>query len=229
MQRRFLLAVTPTVAPGHKATYLATLTVPASNAGPRLPGGSIEFLDGGQPIGTCASQSLSNLTAICSISYKSPGTHSISAVYTGDGNFAGSTSSTSSVQIKKGAPPPPPLHPHLGSNLQWQIYFHPRYSLFTVFKVFAVSKGTKIIVHCYGKDCPFATWSPATPSGTFNLVQRFAHRHLRAGTRITVRLVRHNWFGRYYSFTMRAGHAPLTKTACIKPGTLKPGCPRRSR
>jgi hypothetical protein len=224
-----LLAVTPKVAPGGSATYLATLMVPASNAGPRLPGGSIEFLDGGQPIGTCASQSLSNLTATCTVSYKSPGTHTISALYTGDANFTGSTSSTSGVQIVKGAPKKPTVHGSLGSTVGWMIYYHPRYSEFTVFKVFAVAKGTRIIVHCYGKDCPFAKWSLAKPSGTLSLLRRLRHRHLRAGTRITVRLIRTHWFGWYYSFTMRAGRAPLTKRACIAPGTLKPGCTSRHR
>jgi Bacterial Ig-like domain (group 3) len=223
-----LLAVTPKVAPGGRATYLATL-VPASNAGPRLPGGSIEFLDGGQPIGTCASQSLSNLTATCTVSYKSPGTHTISALYTGDANFTGSTSSTSGVQIVKGAPKTPTVHGSLGSTLAWTIYYHPRYSEFTVFKAFAVAKGTSIIVHCYGKDCPFAKWSLAKPSGTLSLLRRLRHRHLRAGTQITVRLIRTHWFGWYYSFTMRAGRAPLTKRACIAPGTLKPGCTSRHR
>ena len=224
-----LLAVTPKVAPGGSATYLATLMVPASNAGPRLPGGSIEFLDGGQPIGTCASQSLSNLTATCTVSYKSPGTHTISALYTGDANFTGSTSSTSGVQIVKGAPKTPTVHGSLGSTVAWTIYYHPRYSEFTVFKVFAVAKGTSIIVHCYGKDCPFAKWSLAKPSGTLSLLRRLRHRHLRAGTRITVRLIRTHWFGWYYSFTMRAGRAPLTKRECIAPGTLKPGCTSRHR
>ena len=224
-----LLAVTPKVAPGGRATYLATLMVPASNAGPRLPGGSIEFLDGGQPIGTCASQSLSNLTATCTVSYKSPGTHTISALYSGDANFTGSTSSTSGVQIVKGAPKTPTVHGSLGSTLAWTIYYHPRYSEFTVFKAFAVAKGTSIIVHCYGKDCPFAKWSLAKPSGTLSLLRRLRHRHLRAGTRITVRLIRTHWFGWYYSFTMRAGRAPLTKRACIAPGTLKPGCTSRHR
>jgi hypothetical protein len=224
-----LLAVTPKVAPGGSATYLATLMVPASNAGPRLPGGSIEFLDGGQPIGTCASQSLSNLTATCTVSYKSPGTHTISALYTGDANFTGSTSSTSGVQIVKGAPKTPTVHGSLGSTLAWTIYYHPRYSEFTIFKAFAVAKGTSIIVHCYGKDCPFAKWSLAKPSSTLSLLRRFRHRHLRAGTRITVRLIRTHWFGWYYSFTMRAGRAPLTKRTCIAPGTLKPGCTSRHR
>jgi hypothetical protein len=224
-----LLAVTPKVAPGGSATYLATLMVPASNAGPRLPGGSIEFLDGGQPIGTCASQSLSNLTATCTVSYKSPGTHTISALYTGDANFTGSTSSTSGVQIVKGAPKKPTVHGSLGSTVGWMIYYHPRYSEFTVFKVFAVAKGTRIIVHCYGKDCPFAKWSLAKPSGTLSLLRRLRHRHLRAGTRITVSLIRTHWFGWYYSFTMRAGRAPLTKRACIAPDTLKPGCTSRHR
>ena len=226
-----LLAVTPQVAPGGSASYLATLTVPASNAGPILPGGSIEFLDGGQPIGTCASQSLSNLTATCTVSYQSPGTHTISALYTGDANFTGATSSTSGVQIVKGAPKHPTVHGSLGSTLGYKIAYNPRYSQLAELEAFGVAKGTSITVQCYGKSCPFTKWHLAKPHGTLSLLRRFRHRHLRAGTRITVRMTRRHWVGKYYSFTIRAGRAPLFRVACLAPGKVKPGvgCTSQSR
>ncbi|MGA9859087.1 MAG: Ig-like domain repeat protein [Solirubrobacteraceae bacterium] len=217
------LAVSPKVAPGGQATYVATLTVPVTNAGPTLPSGSIEFLDGGQPIGACASQALSSLTATCSVSYASRGTHSISALYIGDSNFVGSTSPSSGVQIVSGAPKAPAVHGKLGSTLGWSIFYHPHYSELTALEAFAVSKGTSILVQCYGKACPFAKWHLTKAAHTINLVSRFRYHHLRAGTRITVRMTRRHWVGKYYSFTMRAGRPPMIKTACLAPGKAKPG------
>jgi hypothetical protein len=217
------VAVTPRVAPGGRATYVATLEVPTSDAGPTLPGGSIEFLDGGQPIGACANQALNNLTATCSVSYPSPGTHNISALYNGDADFIGSTSSASSVQIVQGAPSAPRVQGALGSTLGWKISFHPHYSELIGLEAFALAKGTAILVQCNGKGCPFAKWRSTKDARTINLLPRFRHHRLRAGTRITVRLMRRHWVGKYYSFTIRAGRAPLVRTNCLAPGNLKPG------
>jgi Bacterial Ig-like domain (group 3) len=217
------LAVTPKVAPGGRATYVATLAVPVSNDGPTLPSGSIEFLDRGQPIGACASEALSNLTATCSVGYASRGTHSISALYIGDSNFTGSTSSASSVQIVKGAAKAPLVRGSLGSTLGWRINFHPRYSELTELDAFAVPKGTSILVQCLGEGCPFAKWHLTKAAGTINLLSRFRHRHLRAGTRVTVRMTRRLWIGKYYSFTIRPGRPPLIRTTCLAPSTVKPG------
>jgi hypothetical protein len=217
------LAVTPEVAPGGRATYVATLEVPTSDAGPTLPGGSIEFLDGGQPIAGCANQALSNLTATCSVSYPSPGTHGISALYNGDADFTGSTSSTSSVQIVKGAAKAPSVRAALGSTLGWKISYHPHYSEVIGLEAFAVAKGTSILVECHGKGCPFAKWHLTKAARAIDLLPRFRHHRLRAGTRITVRLTRRSWVGKYYSFTIRAGRAPTIKTACLAPGRVKPG------
>jgi Big-like domain-containing protein len=216
------LAVTPQVAPGGRATYVATLGVPVSNAGPTLPSGSIEFLDGGQPIGGCASQPVSNLTATCSVSYPTAGTHNVSALYNGDSNFAGSTSPATGVQVVKGAAKAPTVHGALGSTLGWKIAYHPHFSELLALQAYAVPKGTTILVQCFGKSCPFAKWH-LTKSGTVNLLSRFRRRHLRAGTRITVRLTRRHWVGKYYSFTIRAGHAPVVRTDCLAPGGAKPG------
>jgi hypothetical protein len=217
------LAVTPKVAPGGRATYVATLAVPVGNAGPILPTGSIEFLDGGAPIATCASQALSNLTATCSVRYRSPGAHQISAVYASDSDFTGSSSSASGVQIVNGAAKAPAVLGSLGSTLGWRIAYHPRYSELTGFMAYAVANGTSILVQCFGRGCPFHRWRLAKASGTVNLLSPFRHRHLRAGSRVTVRLTRRHWVGKYYSFTIRAGRAPLIRTNCLAPGGTKPG------
>jgi hypothetical protein len=217
------LAVTPAVAPGGRATYVATLQVPTSDAGPILPSGSIDFLDDGQPISACANEVLSSLTATCSVSYPSAGSHDISAVYAGDANFTGATSPASGVQIVNGAAKAPTVRGALGSTLGWRIIYHPRYSVLSQLEVYAIATGTRILVQCDGTGCPFARWHLARAARAINLMPHFRHHHLRAGTRITVRLTRRHWVGKYYSFTIRAGRAPAIRTACLAPGGVKPG------
>ena len=91
---------TSTPAVGQSVTYTATVT-PAS--GSTAPSGTVEFDDSGTPIGGCATQPLtpsgSTATATCTTSYGSTGAHSITATYSGDINFAPSTSSPASVTV----------------------------------------------------------------------------------------------------------------------------------
>ncbi|MFL5862568.1 MAG: Ig-like domain-containing protein [Solirubrobacteraceae bacterium] len=223
------LAVTKKVAPGGRATYLATLAVPVSNSGSILPTGSVQFLDGGRPIGACLNQPLSNLTGTCSVRYKSQGTHSISAMYNGDANFNGSSSSASRVQVVRGASKAPRVLGALGATLGWTFYYHPTYSELTVFRAFAIPRGTSILIQCHGNGCPYAKLRLAKYGRSVDLLQRFRHRHLGTGARISVGLTRRRWVGKYYSFTIRAGQAPLIKKACMAPGrTTLARCPTGS-
>jgi Bacterial Ig-like domain (group 3) len=217
------LAVTPKVAPRGRATYVATLQMPLGNAGPMQPGGSIDFLDGGQPISACTNEGLNSNTATCSVSYPSAGAHSITARYDGDANFTGSTSSASGVQIVPGAAKAPAVHAVLGSTLGWTIRYGPRYSSLVSLTAFAVPRGGLVTVQCSGKGCPFSKWLIRHRFGRIDLTRRFRHRHLRAGTRITVRMTRRGWIGKTYVFTIVAGHKPQVKTMCLAPGSDKPG------
>jgi hypothetical protein len=90
---------TPTVV-GQSVTYNATVSVTSPGAG--NPTGNIEFFDSGTPIGDCAGSSgdpLSGSTATCTVTYTSPGTHTIKAQYLGDSNFAISPVSGSISQV----------------------------------------------------------------------------------------------------------------------------------
>ncbi len=70
---------------GQSVTFTATVA-----AGSGSPGGSVSFLDGGTTLGTVA---LASATATFTTSSLSIASHSIAAVYAGDTNFAGSSSS----------------------------------------------------------------------------------------------------------------------------------------
>jgi large repetitive protein len=76
---------------GQTVTYTATVTITAPAAG--APTGKVDFQDGGVTIAGCGATALSAAaTATCAITYFGAGTHSIIAIYSGDTNFAGSTS-----------------------------------------------------------------------------------------------------------------------------------------
>ena len=78
---------------GQSVTYTATVTVVAPAAG--IATGTVDFEDGGVTIAGCAAKVLTAAgTATCSFTYPGTGTHSITAIYSGDPDFAGSISPT---------------------------------------------------------------------------------------------------------------------------------------
>ncbi len=96
---------------GANVTYTATVTPVI--AGASDPSGSVEFLDGGTPIGSCASQPLApSGTTSCALSYPSVGTHTITALYSGDASFNMSTSSPAQTVTVEA----PPMGPSSSSS-----------------------------------------------------------------------------------------------------------------
>jgi hypothetical protein len=89
-----LTASATTVNAGASVTFNATVT-PASGSG--TPTGTISFMDGTT---TLAMMSLSSGAASYSSSSLAVGSHSITAVYGGDSNYSGSTSSAVSVTVQ---------------------------------------------------------------------------------------------------------------------------------
>lgn len=85
---------------GSTVTYTATIGVVAPAVG--TPTGTVAFQDGGANISTCASQALTSSVATCSVTYTAVGTHTITAVYGGDTNFTGSTSSALTIVVGQG-------------------------------------------------------------------------------------------------------------------------------
>lgn len=95
------LAATPHLAIQHQTvTFTATLAAPVST---EIPSGTLTFLDGTTPLGTASfnANTLANsTTATISTNALAPGTHSITAIYTGDLNFTPATSAPIIVTIK---------------------------------------------------------------------------------------------------------------------------------
>jgi hypothetical protein len=78
-----------------------TATITPSSAGAFTPGGTVTFFDGGTPLG--APVSVAGGTATFAISALTPGTHPITATYSGDANFAGSTSAVDNQAVSQTA------------------------------------------------------------------------------------------------------------------------------
>ena len=76
---------------GKAVTYTAAVAVTSPGAG--SPSGTVSFSDGSSPISGCSAQVLTGGKATCTVTYSATGSHTITATYSGDANFAASTAS----------------------------------------------------------------------------------------------------------------------------------------
>jgi len=81
-------------------------TVTITTSGPAAPTGSVEILDGGQKIGMIALPGSANQASF-STTALAVGSHSITAVYNGDVNYAASPPSSAEIQVVQAVQPPP--------------------------------------------------------------------------------------------------------------------------
>ncbi|MGH3579538.1 MAG: Ig-like domain-containing protein, partial [Mycobacterium sp.] len=82
-------SIDPSVA-GQSVTYSASVTATAPGTG--TPTGTVTFDDGGAAIPSCTTVALTVGNGSCALSYASAGSHAITVVYNGDGNYSTSTS-----------------------------------------------------------------------------------------------------------------------------------------
>lgn len=229
------LDASSTVDVGAATTYTATVAPPATRPGPVEPTGSVEFLDRAQPISSCADQPLTNGAATCTVTYSAAGQHSITARYLGDANF---NSSSSPAEPVTAAPLPIGVQGRVTSTVAWTFYYTPSYTKVLNLVVNRVPSGADVLVSCSRRGCPFAHRSSVVSARTrcgkivrmcfthgdsFNITPGFKRRRLPVGTRITVEIIRPNWIGKYYRFTVRAGRGPRVQVACLAPGGSVPG------
>jgi hypothetical protein len=103
---------------GQNTTFTATVT--PADRGAAVPSGAVRFLDNGQAIASCQTQPLtagtSSSSATCTVSYASPGVHSITASYPGDGNFKASDASAATLTVPGAGPGTGPGTPPKGTT-----------------------------------------------------------------------------------------------------------------
>jgi len=91
-----------------------------------------------------------------------------------------------------------------------------------------------VVVKCRGHGCPFTRHAAVLTRGkrcgskarkrscpipgTLNLTPSFTGRHLAAGARITVSIVRPNWVGKAYTFTVRPRRGPRVQIGSLPVG-----------
>jgi Bacterial Ig-like domain (group 3) len=222
---------------GVSTTYTATVAPPPTRPGPVEPTGSVEFFDGGQPIGSCLDQQLTDSSATCTVTYKATGDHEITARYLGDGDFAGSSSRAEPVSA---VPVPPYVAGTITSTMAWTFYYTPSYTQVRALVLNGVSALATLDVKCHGHGCPFAdramlvgkikrcgpkTARVCRTQRSIDLVSGFGDRRLAVGARITITIARPSWIGKYYEFTVRARRGPSIRIACLAPGGTRPvGC-----
>lgn len=85
--------------------------------------------------------------------------------------------------------------------------------------------GTKILVRCKGRGCP---WARKTERARFSArrlravnMPGFKRRHLRAGTVLEVFVTQKGMIGKYTRFKIRRLKAPLRTDSCTAPGVAR--------
>ena len=99
-----------TVAPGASYTFTATVTSTAPPA-ITLPTGTISFASDGQLVTTPVTLLYGTATVFSPNIAITPGTHQITAIYSGDSNYQSSVSAASSFTSAQEPCPPPPRLP----------------------------------------------------------------------------------------------------------------------
>jgi hypothetical protein len=226
------VAASAHVSLGAKTTYTATVHPPTGSS--LNPTGRVMFTDSGKTIKGCGSKALAARKAGCSVKYLGIKQHRISVRYSGDGNFAPSSSITSHVLVQPQAP---------GGVVTAAMYWSFGYSLHSTqiksLNATGLVAGMRIALTCRGGGCPFATQDltvvargkcskaakkrgcVAAPSS--NLASMFHRAHLRVGTQVIVAVTHQRWLGKYYRFTIRAGRSPSTEVSCLAVNGTRPG------
>jgi Bacterial Ig-like domain (group 3) len=96
----------PTTTAGTPVTYSATV-------GPHPSGGTVTFTEGGNPISGCTTVPVNTTTGVatCTVTYGAPGTHDVTATFSGSPGFIRSTSSPYTLTVSAVAPQPPTTPP----------------------------------------------------------------------------------------------------------------------
>ena len=210
---------------GAPVMYAAKVT--PGHAGAVVPTGTVSFSDHGTPIGSCQQLPLDgSSTATCTVTYRAPGGHAISASYGGDANFGSSNSSvlTESAQSLG----------TIGASMQWKFLYTTRYTRVLQLILSRAPVGSRVSITCHGGGCQvtrpaLAVSAPmlcgssdgagCAHARTVNLTPQIAQSRLRAHARLTVAITKPGWTGKAYIFTARAGVPPTVQIGCVVPGS----------
>lgn len=131
----------------------------------------------------------------------------------------------------------------IDSTMLWSFTPFRTYETVQQLTVYQVPTDAVVEVICKGKGCPYAARAragatktgrcrsqqckvsrrrrPSTSNLTVNLTPRFHGRHLAMGSHITVRVLKPNWVGKVFEFTMQRRVRPTV--SCLAPDSPVPG------
>ena len=122
-------------------------------------------------------------------------------------------------------------------SAEWTFRYTPAYTTVRSLIVTGVPVGSRLLVGCHGRGCPFTKrlivigasagcGSKSRRCGTdrtVDLTREFYRSRLRVRTQVTVVITRPQWIGKYYAFTTRASRPPSVRLTCLPPGATQPG------
>lgn len=122
-------------------------------------------------------------------------------------------------------------------SMEWTFDDTPVYTMVRWLVVDGVPVGSRLLVGCHGRGCPFTRRLIVTGASagcgtrsrvcgadrTIDLTREFLRSRLHVATRVTVAITRSQWIGKYYVFTIRASRPPSVRLACLAPGETHPG------
>jgi hypothetical protein len=210
---------------GSRFTYRARLTPSASGA--LAASGRITFEDGGKTIPGCAHAPLSKGIASCPVTYDGLASHTITASYAGNRNFAPAHTPVNHVAVKPESP-----RGVVNAFMSWTFAYGPTSTGVRSLTISGLAKGTEITLLCHGAGCAFSQHIATLAhhhGRSLNLTPLFRHRRLHAGATLVVRVSHANWLGKYYRFTIRRGRKPALLESCLAAGGTRPsvGCSAR--
>jgi hypothetical protein len=86
------------------------------------------------------------------------------------------------------------------------------------------TSGVRITIRCDGRGCPTRRWARARAGALTHA--RVFERLLPAGVRLTVRVSRQGWIGKYTRLLIRRSRPPSRVDRCLYPGNTRPRpCP----
>jgi hypothetical protein len=87
-------------------------------------------------------------------------------------------------------------------------------------------RGSEISARCRGASCPRRVIATTATSSSRPVLLRGLERRYGYGVELVIRVTKSGRIGKYTSFRMRRGKAPLRRDLCLRPGTSRPSrCP----
>ena len=115
--------------------------------------------------------------------------------------------------------------PRDGAKVQHKWLALKRYTRVRKLTVRGLQRGATLVVRCRGRGCPFRRKSRVLrEGGTAALAKWFAHRRLRPGTMIEVRIAAPGEVAKIVRFTMRTRRLPRVTTLCAPTGARPARC-----